>query len=229
MGTPVGGVIPFEQRVYVKRWNGTQWALLGDKLNSGDNDSVGWLHLALDGSGNPGMLTKDWVGSLYVAKWTGSAWSGFSGIASIFGPGVPSSATLAFRSGGVPVVAYQYTPGPGPKVAVVTHTGGSWGSLIPGVPIDPAGNAMAPRIVIDRGDDAVVVATATGSNGGLLVRKAVGSQWKALGGQLDGPLLFSADPADIAFDPSGKLFAVFAQRQAAGDSQDIVVVEWPLP
>lgn len=334
-GTPVGGVTPFEQQVFVKRWNGSQWTLLGGKLNSGNNDTAGRVRLALDASGNPvvawternktsladeahvkrwtgtawqdlggalnslivtafdadaytggivvdgsgapvlalaalvapsqfntelrrwngsawlrlgsallsaypydlvvdpadgqpGVLWKDPVGSLYVAKWTGSTMGGFGGIASIYGPGVPSAASLAFRAGSVPVVAYQYQPGFGETVAVVTYTGGSWGTLIPGVPIEPGGTSTAPRVLVDRADNAVVVATAATTSGGLTVKKALTSQWKRMGSAIDSPTLFSADAADIAFAADGKLYATFAQRPAAGSSRDVVVYGWPL-
>jgi len=335
-GTPVGGVTPFEQQVFVKRWNGSQWTVLGGKLNSGNNDTAGRVRLALDASGNPvvawternktsladeahvkrwtgtvwqdlggplnalivtafdadaytggivvdgsgapvlalaalvapqqfntelrrwngsawlrlgdallsaypydltidpadgqpGVLWKDWVGSLYVSKWTGSARSGYGGIASIYGPGVPSAASLAFRAGSVPVVAYQYNPGFGQTVAVVSHDGSSWSTLIPGVPIEPGGTSTAaPRVLVDRADNAVVVATATMPWGGLTVKKALASQWKRMGSTIDSPTLFSADPADVAFAADGKLYATFAQRPVAGSSRDIVVYGWPL-
>src|SRR6185436_876053 len=142
-----------------------------------------------------GLLTKS-VTSLYVSKWSGSAWNGMGNIASVFGPGAPSSGTLAFRAGSIPVVAYQYPFSVSYTVAVVTYTHGSWVSITPGVSIAPTGYAISPRVLVDPTDNGVVVAVAANSEGGISVVKAVSGQWKKMGGDVDSPLLFSAYPAD---------------------------------
>jgi hypothetical protein len=171
---------------------------------------------------------QDSVNPLFAARWdaVGSAWVslGTGPIVNTSGP--VASAVLAY-SLGAPVVVYDYNPGSGSKLAAMTVVSGAWAQLIQGVSFDPFGNKMTPQIAVDPTDNRVVVAAATNSTGGIVVKKALADRWKQVGEVFDPNLFSSASPA-LAFDSTGQLFAARSQEATAGN-RDVVVNAWPKP
>ncbi len=81
------GTVPYvvwgegpQKDLYVKRWNGASWDLVGGKLNSGEASHHSWI------AGNNQTVYVSWVEKnssgvfqTYVAQWNGSVWSKLGG------------------------------------------------------------------------------------------------------------------------------------------------------
>ncbi len=87
LGTPVNGSTPFEDKVYVKRWNGTQWVQLGGALNNvGRNDLANQPIVAV-ANGNPVVTWTErnkttLVYEAYAKRWDNitSTWVSLGGL-----------------------------------------------------------------------------------------------------------------------------------------------------
>ena len=81
------GTVPYvvwgegpQNDLYVKRWNGAAWDIVGGKLNSGETNHHSWI------AGNNQTVYVSWVEKnssgvfqAYVAQWNGSVWSKLGG------------------------------------------------------------------------------------------------------------------------------------------------------
>ena len=113
LGTPVGGSTPFEDKLYVKRWDGAQWVQLGGSLNTGNNDVTYQPHVALDASGNPVVAWSErnklsLVDEAYVKRWNGASWDSLGGLLNNLASQLTRNQGVIVDAGGNPVVALSY-------------------------------------------------------------------------------------------------------------------------
>jgi hypothetical protein len=99
-------------RIYVKRWTGTAWQLLGNgyvKINEKDINAFS-PSLALDSSGSPVLAWHEKNGNLfdvYAARWVGSAWEQLSDApVNVSSPSEADSPAVALDLIGNPTVAW---------------------------------------------------------------------------------------------------------------------------
>jgi hypothetical protein len=98
---------PANCKVYVKRWNGASWVLLGSKLNG--VGSGYYASLALDDSSLPvvAWFERALGGyNIYVKRWNGAAWVSLGGAVNANAGKLASLPSLAVRNGKV-AVAWQ--------------------------------------------------------------------------------------------------------------------------
>jgi Bacterial Ig-like domain/Bacterial Ig domain len=136
-------VSPVKIQLYVKRWTGSSWELLGSgSLNQNtDFSALNEVSLALDASGNPVVTwsereiddTKNDAIAIYVKRWTGTQWQ-LLGSGKLNSQPVGYSPSLALDASSQPVVAYVERTGSNPgSVYVQKFDGTNWkyvGSII---------------------------------------------------------------------------------------------------
>ena len=94
--------------VFVKRWTGSAWALLGDTVN-GRTGLANAPHLALDSKGNPTVAWLENAGSIkvFVKRWNGKIWQPLGGFLNVDPKSYAESSSLALDSSGRPVMAWS--------------------------------------------------------------------------------------------------------------------------
>jgi hypothetical protein len=197
------------------QWSDSAWTQLGtDSLNNYV------IHLAQDAAGAPAYVSSSYL-TLGAGKWNAAsgAWEPL-GNGSILGGN--DEAELAFTGSNAPVIASWGSGVQGFDVNTVA--GGSWTPLIPNVAYDPVNARRSPHIASDPSDGRVVV-SAIGSYD-IIVQKAYADRWKQVGGQLDDPLAVSETSPVLAFDSTGRLYAVSTQQLSYGNG-NIVIRAWP--
>jgi hypothetical protein len=99
----------FVEQVHVARWTGSAWSAVGGILNVDPTKHAESVTIAGVG-GTPFVTWQDestaGKGQVYVARWTGSAWSAIGGALSPDGEGYSQSPRVA-AVGGVPFVAWD--------------------------------------------------------------------------------------------------------------------------
>src|SRR5215831_9841958 len=117
LGAPANGAIPFEDRVYVKRWNGTQWVQVGTQLSTGRNDIGGYLSIAIDNTNAPVIAWTERNRSTLIYEAYVSRWNNVSGQWDSLGGLLNSPSNLSTYTGGVVIDGTH-----APVVALVSLT-----------------------------------------------------------------------------------------------------------
>ncbi|NUM48759.1 MAG: CHAP domain-containing protein, partial [Anaerolineales bacterium] len=127
--------------IYVRAWNGSNWAEVGVGSASGGgiSNSVGisgepFIAIAPDGTPYVAWLNNsNGNHEIYVRAWNGSSWAEV-GVGSASGGGISNTVgyslfpTLAFNSNGTPYVAWQ-EDGSGSEIYVRAWNGSSWAEV----------------------------------------------------------------------------------------------------
>ena len=94
--------------VFVKRWTGNSWALLGDTVN-GRTGLANSPRLELDANGNPTVAWLENQGSIkvFVKRWNGKSWQGLGGFLNVDPKSYVESSSLALDVNGHPVVVWS--------------------------------------------------------------------------------------------------------------------------
>ena len=93
--------------VFVKRWTGSRWALLGDTVN-GRTGLANSPRLALDANGNPTVAWLENQGSIkvFVKRWDSKVWQPLGGFLNVDPKSYVESSSLALDLQGNPVVVW---------------------------------------------------------------------------------------------------------------------------
>ena len=93
--------------VFVKRWTGSRWALLGDTVN-GRTGLANSPRLALDANGNPTVAWLENQGSIkvFVKRWDSKVWQPLGGFLNVDPKSYVESGSLALDLQGNPVVVW---------------------------------------------------------------------------------------------------------------------------
>lgn len=217
-------VPPSGFQIYLKRWDGTQWAELGNSASSGglsNGVSCSQVCLAVDSIGNPVVA---WVDSnpndtIFLRRWDGLQWSELGGSGS--GGGVNNdgkssfSPYMALDSGDRPVLCWS-TNG---NVYLKKWNGVSWtglGGSETGSGLATSGFA-APSVALDASDNpAVAWHSGVSGNSEIYLRQWDGLAWTELGGSASsGGISSSADDSGsplIARSAAGALLLAWTEN-----------------
>jgi len=203
--------------VYIKRWNGNGWTLLGGALNTDTTKDAMYPNLALDTSGNPVVAWVETVTPIlaraYVKRWSGTNW------VQVGGPVDANNASwvsLALNASANPVVALV-----GADLRVKYWDGSSWVQLGGAVGSD----ATFARLSLDAGGYPVVAWTKalSATQRRVYVNRWNGTSWVQVGG---GPLNINATQdalfPSLALDVTGQ--PVVAWQESASSTSPVSYV-----
>jgi hypothetical protein len=197
-GAPVNNIVPIEQRIHVKRWNGTQWQQLGDTLNIGANNSVRQPRLAA-AMGKPVVAWSEFnkatgVEEVYAKRWDGAQWVPLGGV-------LNSSSTQSTYARGV-VIDSNDRP-----VVMLSHYDQTWqhwvsrGMQWSGSAWTQLGSDILNNNVLHLTQDSAGAPAHVSASGlTLAVGKWNGDTWAGFG---DGSILGGNDEAELAFAGNG--------------------------
>lgn len=194
---------PYDVRV--KRWNGSDWELLGGVLEaSTGNYTHSFCSLAVDGGGRPIVawdeISTSGAPSLRVRRWSGSTWDAMGA------PVVPllpqaSVDTIVFRGNkqGQLALAFREVNQSAEQVAVWRWNGSGWGALGGALKVNPAWGISAVRMAIDAAGNPTVAWSeqTTSGNRAVYMRRWNGSTWEAI------PMPTQEQPGVLVVDDLG--------------------------
>jgi hypothetical protein len=189
-----------DDEIYVKRWNGSNWAEVGSGSASGggisDNDADSYRpSLAVAPDGRPYVAWCDEGGGdpeIYVRRWNGSNWAEV-GSGSASGGGISNNSgwsefpSVAVAPDGTPYVAWHDSSGGDYEIYVRRWNGSNWeevgsGSASGGGISDNSGRSEFPSVAVAP-DGRPYVAWYDNSGGDyeIYVRRWNGSNWEEVG------------------------------------------------
>ncbi len=218
--------------LYVKRWDGSTWELLGGSLDEGSLGPMYCYHeLTLTPDDTP---VVGWVRAtnvtdvgVVVQRWDGSAWLPFGDVPFTADDGSPRWASVTTDADGAPLLAWSEFKDGLSRVHVARWTGATWSYLGGPRARVPGQDAWSPHLVVD-GDGRPLVAWIEAveppdSGRDVFVDRWNGTTWEPLGGGLRG----SADHASfprLAITPGGLVFLSFVRESATATVLN--VVQW---
>lgn len=191
-------------RVYVKKWNGSGWSSIGGAL--GLNSIVKDPNVAIDPTdGNPVIAyskgdlvggSGTYAGSVIVAKWNGSTWSGL-------GPEMNDFFTaehprLAIGPDGKPIVVWQQILSYSNTVSVRKWDGSVWTAL---PTLYPFGDHYNPSVAVSSAGNPVVAYRDVSHT--VYVKEWAGTSWNQIGSEVVNGLNDPEFPA-LAIGADGK-------------------------
>lgn len=204
------------ERVFVARWNGTNWVgyagsnTNGVPTNGGTYGLVGTPCLAIDSSGMPVVAWDDTtVQAIQVRRWNGTSWAdlGNQGLTPF-----ADSPSLAAGPNGTLYVAWMQLYGANPlpylsqQVYASRYSGGSWSAMgssetFPGISASTNLYPSVPAIGVSPQGTVYVTWQAGSSNeNSILARQFNGTAWVGVGGSETEPGL--ALPMGISMYPA---------------------------
>jgi Bacterial Ig-like domain len=186
--------------IYVKKWNGSSWTLLGTILDTDPSKNASNPSVAIDSGGNPIVTWNESDGSannIFVKKWNGSSWTSLGAILDNEPTSNALVPSIAIDSSDNPIVTWSEFGGTSENIYVKKWNGSTWTSLGTILDIDPNKPAYEPAIAIDAGGNPIVTwSESDGTSNNSYVKKWNGSTWTPLGAILD------TDPSKDALFPS---------------------------
>jgi hypothetical protein len=205
--------------VYVKRWDGQAWVLLGGKLevNPATNYSTQYPSLAVDSQNRPVVAFSD-SGNIYVKRWENeSSWVQVGDALDIDVSKSVFFSSIAVDPSDRIVVAWS-EPAEPPSGSVVTGSnvyvkrwnGSRWVSLGTALDVDPINYASHPSLALSSGGRIFIAWEERKDIGSFSVRREVyvkrwdGTAWTLLGGALNTELEDGVGPS-LATNGSDKV------------------------
>jgi type IV secretory pathway protease TraF len=234
----------YQNRIYLKRWNGSAWVELGGSASGGgvsDTDNCVSPAVAFDGNGNPVVAWEAYNPvseneEIYLKRWSGTAWEELGGSAT--GGGVSKSPSnhsyrpsLVVDKSGNPVVAWAEKIDTGyHEIYLKRWNGNSWeeigGSASGGgVSNTPYAMSLAPSLAVDSSGNPVVAWAEYFSGWQIYLRRwnAIGGGWVEVGGSASGPGLSDSEGScsvpSLALDAAGTPFVAWQESRGEGNIQ----------
>lgn len=218
--------------IYVKRWTGSEWSLLGSPLNVDANKFAYQPSLAVDKSGVPSIAWEEdsaTTRNVYVKRWDGGSWVQLGAALNATTGDGAQNASLAVDGSGNPVVAWEEDILKGTDyqsdVYVKRWNGTTFVQLGGALDVSLSRNALYPSLAVDSVGNPVVAWTEyDNQNSNLYVKRWTGSAWQSLGSALDMTLANPTAFPSLAVDGSGK--PVVAWEEGFDNNENIYVKRW---
>jgi Bacterial Ig-like domain len=198
--------------LHVSSWDGSAWHNLGDPLNVAAANAASAPSLVVGGDGNPvvawGEPTSAGSGSIYVAAWSGKAWSVLGGGA-LGSSGSPVQ--LALDSKGEPVAAWLASP---TELDVQVWTQGAWQPL--GTKLTLTADTFHGFAFALNADKPVVAYYDV--NQDLAVKSWGGTSWAASGAVIDRQLTTSTGRPSVSAGSDGTLYVGYLDGDAVSSN-----------
>jgi hypothetical protein len=174
------------RRLYMWRWTGAYWQVLGTFIIAGDTRNPS---LALDSLDRPVVAWQDFNGSnydIYVYGFNGSTWVQYGAGPLDINAGSPAyDPSLALDSNNNPVITwYEELGGNSLNVYVKHWNGSAWVQYGAGGPLDitPFNTAYVPSLALDNGGNPSVAWSEFGaSTYNIYIKQWTGSAWTLVG------------------------------------------------
>ncbi len=225
LSPPVNGSSFIESKIYVKRWNGTQWVQLGGSLNTANNDIVVQPYLAV-ANGKPVVAWSErnkntLVYEAYAKRWDGAAWVSLGGLINNPAGDDTYAKGVVLDNSDRPVILLTYKTIVGYSIRFDSRAmqwdGSSWIQL-GGSFSDAWGYHMAK----DPAGAPIFVAE-FGLSLGAVKWNASNSAWDQIGG-VSFPSIGTVKSAEIAYTGSGAPVIVFDTEAALSSYINIITV-----
>jgi hypothetical protein len=212
--------------IYVKRWDGTNWVLLGGALDVNLGEQAYDPSLALDASGNPVVAwhehTPGQFDNIYVKRWDGTGWVQLGGALDVNVNDGAALASLALDASGNPVVAWTEWNSSSSNVYVKRWDGAGWVPLGNELDISEPQMAERPSLALDAsGRPAVAWFENDGTSNNIYVKRWDGASWLLQGSELDIVLNQAAEFPKVAMDGAG--YPVVVWQEQTGSARHIYV------
>lgn len=202
--------------IYVKRWNGSSWVLLGSLLDIRADQEASVPSLKLDSSNNPVVawqenMSPNCCPNIYVKRWNGTSWLQVGSGLRVAPTGISTSPSLALDATNTPTVAWKDSNGSTQSISVKKWDGSSWATLANTLNIKATNITDFPSLALDtNGHPVVAWEEVVGTfRSDIYVKRFVTNGWRPLGRALD------INVADDAFHSS-----------IARKNNDLPVVVW---
>jgi hypothetical protein len=201
--------------VFVKRWNGTAWTLLGGGLAM----TGGLSRVVIDAGGAPVVIWQGDQHHAHVARWDGATWTAVGALLNVNPTWIVDLVDIAADRQGNLVAAWSEWDGDRQFDVFVARWDGSAWTVLGDAPIDMNQSDLAdfPVVAIDCAGRPIVAwnerdITAAGTNtfNVTYVKRWDGAAWEVLGGgpQLPAGPLMTGWPS-LAIGPTGDPFVAF--------------------
>ena len=203
--------------IYVKRWDGTDWVLLGGALDVNLGEDAYDPSLALDASGNPVVAwhehTPGQFDNIYVKRWNGTSWEPLGGALDVNVNDGAALASLALDASGNPVVAWTEWNALSNNVYVKRWDGANWVPLGNELDISEPQPAGSPSLALDTSGRPVVAWFENdGTSDNIYVKRWDGTSWLLQGNGLDTVLSQVAQYPKVAMDSLGYPVVVWEEQ-----------------
>ncbi|MDY7230069.1 Ig-like domain-containing protein [Hyalangium rubrum] len=216
--------------IYVKRWTGSNWESVGTALSASPGSAISSLSsLRMDGSGNPVVAFSADDGStlnLQVWRWSGTTWASVGNALSAKPGNTPvRDVSLRLDSADSPVVSWTEMGDDSFEALYVSRWNAEeWEMLGGPISVNPG---MTPvhrtSLALDSaGQPVVSFQESSGSRGGLYVHRWTGSQWTALGGNLNVSSIV-VDVNSLQLDSEGRAVVAWT---GGSDVFDVHIGRW---
>jgi hypothetical protein len=215
-------------RVYVKQWTGTAWALVGSSFVSDADREASFPRVAVNPTtGAPYAVWQEQSATagtqIQVKRWTGGAWVQDAPGSLNVDASRPASAPAIAFSGTTPYVAWQETTGTASQIFVRRWNGSAWTQLGGSLDRDPTQRAEAPAIAIAGATPYVTWQETSNVGQHVHVSHWDGSVWVADGASLNLDAAGNATAPSIALQGT-VLYASW--REAVGTNTQLNVAHW---
>jgi hypothetical protein len=208
---------------YVKQWNGSTWAQVGDVLEPSGQDIAELSPVVLDKQNRPVVALLESTNSngynLYVKRYLTNAFAPLGSALDITRANQAIDPTIATQ-GSTTMAAWSENGG----VYVKNYTGTTWQTVVGAVDNDGSPDTKPDLALDDSGIPYVAWLEFDGTNYQTFVKVRSGATWLALGGAL-GAGTPSTYPPSIAYDTERNV-PVVAFTDNDGTTDNILVKRW---
>ena len=235
-GTPVAiyGVgeslsVGFNQAVYVKRWNGTDWDQIGTYLDTRRNLKAKTPSIAIDSNDviyaafYESTKPRNNLYNIQVKKWNGTEWEAVGGALNRDAANSAFTPSLVIDAMDRPIVAFTEFSGAGSSLYVVRWDGSEWNQIGDAVDVELSDSLNRSGMTLNVRDNPVVAYRADGV---IRVRKWNGRRWLRMGDALNFDTAENAYGAAVSMGSRGRIFASWHEHNPARGGFTVYTSEW---
>ncbi|GEM45569.1 ExeM/NucH family extracellular endonuclease [Deinococcus cellulosilyticus] len=217
--------------IFVKKWNGTSWDLLGSALDTTVTNSSSVPAMAMGPNNQPVVTWYESVTgestNIYVKRWNGTSWVALGGALDTTAALNATNSRIAVDSSNRPIVVWQeQVQGTSPSnynLKVKRWNGTTWDVLGAELDVSLSNTTNLADIAVGSDDHPVVTWQETVSGiTTIYVKKWNGTSWDALGSSLNISGSTSAVSPAVVIKPNGQPLVAWSE----GSTGQIYMKEW---